>query len=145
MAEVLKKNNMKKESSFKLRSGNDIGRSVTKLMKEAPLKDLTNLPAGKDELTGKPSNLPAIASEANLTISQLEDKVKGFFGNIASKVNEAQDKNKKASKKRSDKISTMGKNIEKRKKEFESKAKKAGRNIKNKLEAFRERFKIKSR
>ena len=38
MAEVLKTNNMKKESSFKLKSGNDLGRSATKLMKQSPAR-----------------------------------------------------------------------------------------------------------
>ena len=67
-------------SSFKLRSGNDMGNSATKLMKEAPLKE---------KLTSK---------------KQLEDKVKGFFGNIRKGFQTAAEKREASAKKRSEQL-----------------------------------------
>ena len=69
-----------KQAPFKLKSGNDMGDSATKLMKEAPLKE---------KLTSK---------------KQLEDKVKGFFGNIKKGFKTASEKRRASAEKRSEQL-----------------------------------------
>ena len=62
---------MKKESSFKLKSGNDLGKSAAKLMKQSP--------ARAEE---KPKLKQKIESAITSEQGKLEDKIKGFFGSL---------------------------------------------------------------
>ena len=108
-------------SSFKLRSGNDMGNSATKLMKEAPLKEKLN------------------------SKKQLEDKVRGFFGSLEKGFQTAAEKRAAASAKRTKKIAEQKAKFTEKKKKFEDEVKKVISNkptaVKGGTKAVRERAK----
>tara|TARA_R100000773_G_scaffold4526_1_gene5089 strand:+ start:976 stop:1386 length:411 start_codon:yes stop_codon:yes gene_type:complete len=132
-------NNMKKESGFKLKSGNDIGSSVTKLMKQAPLREDMKF----SKKIARVKNVGRKIADGNYLFPEfakhkLESKIKDFFGYVVQPgVTQAQHKNRMSSYKREDQTARIGNKITKAKNKFESKIKKAGKNIKSKLEKFR--------
>ena len=125
---------MKKESSFKLRSGNDLGKSATKLMSQSPTKKTDdNIPALTASSTVRGEKFykkhgakgyqatyhraldplrGAIQDQSELSASQkfgikktkLENKIKGFFGNIRQGFNKARRANKARAKERTKKL-----------------------------------------
>ncbi len=144
MAEALKTNNMKKESGFKLKSGNDMGSSVTKLMKQAPLREdmkfskkIARVKNVGRKLTQRDGTylFPEFAGHT------IKNKIKDFFGYVVQPgVTHAHHKNLRSSYKRENQTALMGDKITKAKNKFESKIKKAGKNIKSKIEKFRKKI-----
>jgi len=97
---------MKKDSSFKLKSGNDLGTSATKLMKQSPArKDSQNMPqnqfANVDQSKGKPNLKDKIDLGVKNVQGQVESRIKGFFGNLKKGFKTASEKRKASADQRS--------------------------------------------
>ena len=110
---------MKKDSSFKLKSGNDLGRSAAKLMKQSPARAEDK---GPNEGVKTPSHTPqSLKAKLEKAISsgqeKLESRIKGFFGNIQKGF-------KTAAEKRTKKIAEQKAKFTAGKKKFEEKVKK---------------------
>ena len=126
---------MKKNSSFQLKSGNNLGASATKLMKQSPVrKDAQNMPqnqfANVDQSKGKPNLKDRISLDVREAQNKLESDIKGFFGNIRKGFKTAADKRRKASEKRQSKIDQTKMNIENTKKLLTHKKEKVEKGIK---------------
>ena len=105
---------MKKNSSFQLKSGNNLGASATKLMKQSPArKDSQNMPqnqfANVDQSKGKPNLKDKLDLGVKNVQNQLESRIKGFFGNLKKGFKAASEKRKTASDQRSMDIKNIGK------------------------------------
>tara|TARA_A100001201_G_C4082913_1_gene199545 strand:+ start:1319 stop:1795 length:477 start_codon:yes stop_codon:yes gene_type:complete len=96
---------MKKDSSFKLKSGNDLGRSATKLMKQSPARDIGPSPT-EDPLTKNIKDTSELSTKQKLELgkTKLENKVKGFFGNIQKGFKRAKKKRDEATAKRNTQV-----------------------------------------
>jgi|TARA_R100000482_G_scaffold117996_1_gene61834 hypothetical protein len=117
---------MKKDSSFKLKSGNDLGRSAAKLMKQSPARAEDK---GPNEGVKTPSHTPqSLKAKLEKAISsgqeKLESRIKGFFGNIQKGFKTAAEKRASASEKRTKKIAEQKAKFTAGKKKFEEKVKK---------------------
>tara|TARA_R100000234_G_scaffold58379_1_gene35220 strand:+ start:613 stop:1005 length:393 start_codon:yes stop_codon:yes gene_type:complete len=117
---------MKKESSFKLKSGNDLGKSAAKLMKQSPARA-----EEKPKLKQKIED--AITSEQ----TKLEGKIRGFFGNIQKGFQTAKKKRDAASTKRTEQIKKQKAKLTKTKKKIQSTTQKIGDKL---VGDFREAF-----
>ena len=106
---------MKKESSFKLRSGNDLGKSAAKLMKQSP--------ARAEE---KPKLKQKIESAITSEQGKLEDKIKGFFGSLQKGFKTAKKKRDIASTKRTEQIKKQKAKLTEKKKKIQSTTQKIG-------------------
>ena len=106
---------MKKESSFKLKSGNDLGKSAAKLMKQSP--------ARAEE---KPKLIQKIESAITSEQGKLEDKIKGFFGSIQKGFKTAKKKRDAASTKRTEQIKKQKARLTEKKKKIQSTTQKIG-------------------
>ena len=115
---------MKKESSFKLKSGNDLGRSATKLMKQSPARAEDK---GIHEGTKTPSKKPKLIQNIEKAVSseqgKLEGKIRGFFGSLQKGFQTAAEKRATASAKRTKKIAEQKASLTEKKKKFEDKVK----------------------
>ena len=100
---------MKKNSSFQLRSGNSLGTSATKLMKQSPAKDIGPSPT-EDPLTKNIKDTSELTGKQKLDLNvrkaqnKLESDIKGFFGNIRQGFKNAKKKNQAAAANRTNKI-----------------------------------------
>ena len=106
---------MKKESSFKLKSGNDLGKSAAKLMKQSP--------ARAEE---KPKLKQKIESAITSEQGKLEDKIKGFFGSLQKGFKTAKKKRDIASTKRTEQIKKQKAKLTEKKKKIQSTTQKIG-------------------
>ena len=106
---------MKKESSFKLKSGNDLGKSAAKLMKQSP--------ARAEE---KPKLKQKIESAITSEQGKLEDKIKGFFGSLQKGFKTAKKKRDIASTKRTEQIKKQKAKLTEKKKKMQSTTQKIG-------------------
>jgi hypothetical protein len=98
---------MKKNSSFQLKSGNSLGASAAKLMKQSPARkdsqsmQTTNQFANVDQSKGKPNLKDKLDLGVKNVQNQLESRIKGFFGNLTKGFKTASEKRKTASDQRS--------------------------------------------
>ena len=106
---------MKKESSFKLKSGNDLGKSAAKLIKQSP--------ARAEE---KPKLKQKIESAITSEQGKLEDKIKGFFGSLQKGFKTAKKKRDIASTKRTEQIKKQKAKLTEKKKKIQSTTQKIG-------------------
>ena len=119
---------MKKESSFKLRSGNDLGRSAAKLMKQSPARAEDK---GPNEGVKTPSHTPqSLKAKLDAAVSsgqaKLESRIKGFFGNIQKGFKTAAEKRAEASAKRTARIKAQKAKLTAGKQKIESTTQKIG-------------------
>tara|TARA_R100001510_G_C7596356_1_gene164335 strand:- start:34 stop:426 length:393 start_codon:yes stop_codon:yes gene_type:complete len=117
---------MKKESSFKLKSGNDLGKSAAKLMKQSPARA-----EEKPKLKQKIED--AITSEQG----KLEGKIRGFFGSLQKGFQTAKKKRDAASTKRTEQIKKQKAKLTEKKKKIQSTTQKIGDKL---VGDFREAF-----
>ena len=121
---------MKKDSSFKLRSGNDLGRSATKLMKQSPARAEDK---GPNEGVKTPSKKPKLIQNIEKAITseqgKLESKIKGFFGGLQKGFKTAAEKRAAASEKRTKKIAEQKARLTEKKKKIQSTTQKIGDKI----------------
>jgi len=91
---------MKKNSSFQLKSGNNLGASATKLMKQSP---------ARAEEKPKPKLIQNIEKAVSSEQAKLEGKIKGFFGNLKKGFETAKKKRKAQSDQTTMNIKNIGK------------------------------------
>jgi len=96
---------MKKGSSFKLKSGNDLGTSATKLMKQSPAKNIGPSPT-EDPLTKNIKDTSELSMKRRLELGKanLENKVRGFFGNLQKGFSRAKKRREESKAKRNTQI-----------------------------------------
>ena len=123
-----------KKAPFKLRSGNDLGKSATKLMKQSP--------ARAEE---KPKLIKNVEKAVSSEQGRLENKIQGFFGSLQKGFQTAAEKRAAASAKRTKKIAEQKAKFTEKKKKFEDEVKKVISNkptaVKGGTKAVRERAK----
>ena len=107
---------MKKESSFKLRSGNDLGKSAAKLMKQSPARAeekpqtktyMSETPPVKGPTTPKhtvKSLKEKLDKDVSTAQAKLESKIRGFFGNLQKGFQTSKKKRDIASTKRTKQV-----------------------------------------
>tara|TARA_A100001201_G_scaffold16146_1_gene19173 strand:- start:8 stop:439 length:432 start_codon:yes stop_codon:yes gene_type:complete len=122
---------MKKESSFKLKSGNDLGRSATKLMKQSPARAEDK--GIHEGVIKNPSKKPKLIQNIEKAITseqgKLEGKIRGFFGSLQKGFKTAKKKRDIASSKRTEQIKKQKAKLTEKKQKLQSTTQKIGDKI----------------